>query len=250
MAKRIDIEKAMRMTLDNARRFYKDSTILGKEGSIGHATSLAILGFEEAHKAYLLSNFLPIFDEIHTVEYRVQLELQLRDHAWKQLYAKEFRIGLEALLKSQALDDESRELIGLADVSELEDGTTLAFSEKLNDLKNQGFYSDAFSSPIWNPADIEKSTLKAVLGLLKSHIISVETTIYWLSRLNTIPSMFVKPVKQEMMELVSILRDSKSVDELKVKLKEYGEIGEQVISIADKKQFDPRIKSISKEKRR
>ncbi|MCK4818500.1 hypothetical protein KA005_22210 [bacterium] len=88
------------------------------------------------------------------------------------------------------------------------------------------------------------------MGLLKSHIISVETTIYWLSRLNTIPSMFVKPVKQEMMELVSILRDSKSVDELKLKLKEYGEIGEQVISIADKKQFDPRIKSISKEKRR
>ena len=56
------IEIAMKETLKNAEEFLQDSRILQKKGSIGHATSLAILGFEEAHKAYLVSLFHPIFD--------------------------------------------------------------------------------------------------------------------------------------------------------------------------------------------
>lgn len=180
-----NIQKAMRLTLDNARRFFEDSKILGQEGSVGHATSLAILGFEEAHKAYLLSQFLSLFDGIYTEQYREELEKKLCDHAWKQSYAKEFRVGLEVLLESMGEDE--REELGLTTYEELKKVTEIAFLENPNEIKNAGFYSDPFTDPVWTPRNMKKKTWKAVLKLLRTHINSVEQTVHWLSWLSAFP---------------------------------------------------------------
>ncbi|MHA2143242.1 MAG: AbiV family abortive infection protein [Candidatus Thorarchaeota archaeon] len=241
-----NIQKAMRITLDNARRFFEDSKILGQEGSMGHATSLAILGFEEAHKAYLLSQFLSIFDEIYTEQYREELEQKLCDHEWKQSYAKEFRVGLEVLLES--MSEVERNELGLTTHEELRKGTEIAFLENPNDLKNAGFYSDPFTSPVWNPSDMKKKTWNAMLKLLRTHINSVEQTVHWLSWLSALPRQFRKYVRERMVEIWANLLDVKGLDELQKQLTEYEEAGDYLFKLVKAALTDERINEIRQDR--
>lgn len=72
--------QAMKESLANARQFLDDSLTLAGMGSAGHAASLAVLGFEEAHKAYLLITLLPVFDDYIPSTYRKRLMTGLANH--------------------------------------------------------------------------------------------------------------------------------------------------------------------------
>jgi len=253
MTDRKNTVKAMKVTIGNAKRFLKDSKILQKNGSVGHATSLAILGYEEAHKAYLLAHFLPIFDGLTSEEYRRDLKSQIRDHQWKQLYAKEFRIGLEGLLVSGIMSEEERIDLGIPTLSELKAGTDFAFTKRLNQLKNDGFYSGSFRIPVWNPSDMKESVLKIIQSLLESQIRSVEYIVKILSILHLLPKAMIGSVKAQLKELIDTLGNAQTegvtnLAEITKKLSKHGVAGKHLAGLVKHSAEDERLKEIDKEK--
>ena len=226
-----------------------------KRGSIGHATSLAILGFEEAHKAYLISFFLPIFDEIVSEEFRNELRGHLKMHEWKQLHAKEFRTVLEYLLKSGELSEDTRELLGIPVLSEITPSTEYAFSKKLNKMKNDGLYTDPFRIPIWYPSGIKVETLKAVQDLTRTQIKSIKRIVNLILVVGFLPNIVLKPIKSELGGIVSTLNELRTkgisnFDELEKRLSEFGETGKIIASLARLYLGSERMKQIQREKKR
>ncbi|MHA3964575.1 MAG: AbiV family abortive infection protein [Candidatus Thorarchaeota archaeon SMTZ1-45] len=254
MTERNQVERAIKVTLENAQELLRNSRVLEKQDSIGHATSLAVLGFEEAHKAYLTSFFLPLFDGIISQEYRDDLRGHLKKHEWKQLHAKEFRTGLEYLLKSGGLSEDTRELLGIPVLSKITPSTEYAFSKKLNKMKNDGLYADPFRNPIWYPAGIKLETLKAVQELAATQIKSVKRIVTVLSAVRFLPSKMIEPIRNELALLSSTLDELKkgisNFDELKEKLSEFGETGSIMASLVTLYLGSERMKQIQREKKR
>ena len=249
------IERSVRITMRNARRFLEDSKILGENGSVGHATSLAILGYEEAHKAYILTLLHPVYDGLEGEEYRRTLASQLRDHSWKQIYAKEFRLGLEMLLESGAMSEEDRILIGIPSLPELKAGTDLAFSERLDKMKNDGFYSDPFVDPVWDPSDMERKTLETIQKLLETHIKSTERVVKMLPLLKLVPGSTVEEARSKMKQVLATIAQAQTegtttVGELAEKLTSQGDIGRMIGAIVKTAPGDERLEKVKQELKR
>jgi AbiV family abortive infection protein len=249
------IERAMKATLDNAEEFLRDSERLQKHGSIGHATSLAILGFEEAHKAYLISLFHSLFDGIVSEDYRKQLKHHFSKHPWKQLHAKEFRAGLEHLMKSGELPEDIRKRLGIPNLSEIEQGTDYAFSMRLDRMKNDGFYTDPFRNPVWFPSGINVETLESVQNLASTQIQSVKRTVMSLPMLDLLPSRLLQSIRDELIGVASALNEAQKesaydINLLEKKLSEFGDGGKIVASLTRSYFAGERMKQIEKEKKR
>lgn len=249
------IEIAMKETLKNAEEFLQDSRILQKKGSIGHATSLAILGFEEAHKAYLISLFHPIFDGLVSEDYRKELKSQFTKHQWKQLGAKEFRTGLELLLKSGELSDDVRDRLGIPSLSEMESDTDYAFSMRLNKMKNDGFYTDPFRKPFWCPSGIRDETLKSVQSLTETQIKSIKRTLVGITRANLIPDAIIQSIRDELSKPLLILKESQkdeiiNMEELEDKLSKSSDAGKIITSVLKSYIANERFKLIEKEQKK
>jgi len=250
-----NVEESMIVTLENARRFFLDSKILQKKESIGHATSLAILGFEEAHKAYLLSLFHPLLDGLVSEEYRSDLRGQLRDHTWKQIHAKSFRTCLEALLDSGAISEEERIKVGFPTLVDLKESTDFAFSERLNKMKNDGFYSELRGGTIWTPSKMSEVALIAVQKLLETQIKSVEKMIKRFSETDGISRDEIESTRTNIKELLSTLRDAEAsgisnIEEFEKLVAKHGELGDFVSVIARAFVSDERFKVIQQEKKK
>ena len=248
------IEIAMKETLKNAEEFLQDSRILQKKGSIGHATSLAILGFEEAHKAYLISLFHPIFDGLVSEDYRKELKSQLTKHQWKQLGAKEFRTGLELLMKSGELSDDVRDRLGIPSLSEMESDTDYAFSMRLDKMKNDGFYTDPFRKPFWCPSGIRDETLKSVQSLTETQIKSIKRTLVGITRLTLIPDT-IQSTRDELSKSLLILKESQkdginNIEELVDKLSKSNDAGKIIASVLKSNIANERVKLIEKERKK
>jgi len=248
-----EIEESIRITMRNARRFLEDSKILGENGSVGHTTSLAILGYEEAHKVNILTLFHPLFDGLVSEENRRDLVSQMRDHLWKQIHAKEFLLGLEMLLESGAMSEEDRTLMGIPSLSELKTGTDLAFSERLDKMKNDGFYSDPIADPVWDPSNMEKQTLEAAQKLLETHIKSIERAVEML--LKGIPDNVMEPARSMMKQILMTLDQARTegtvdLDELAEKLASQGDIGRIIGTLLKAALSDERLDELDQEKKR
>ncbi len=167
-----NIQKAIQSTFENAERFLKDSEILQENGSIGHATSLAILGYEEAQKAFELTKFHPLFSEFYTVEYLEELKAQLKDHIWKHIHAKQLGVSLEAIIASGGFSDSLLGELGFPSEMELQEATEFASSKNLDKMKNDGLYVDAFKDPFWTPSATTTASVEFALFFNPSSIIS------------------------------------------------------------------------------
>ncbi len=122
-------------------------------------------------------------------------------------------------------------------------------------MKNDGLYTDPFRNPIWYPSGIQIETLKAVQNLARTQIKSVKRIVKVLPALGLLPSMILKPIKNEFALLSSTLNELKkkgisNFEELEEKLSEFGETGKIVASIATLYLGSERMKHIQREKRR
>ncbi len=255
MTEKNQFERAMKATIENAEEFLRNSKILGDRGSVGHATSLAVLGFEEAHKAYLISFFLPIFDGMISEDYRDRLRSHIVKHEWKQLRAKQFRTGLELLLKTGGLSEDSRRFLGIPVLSEIEPSTEYAFSKKLNIIKNDGLYTDPFRNPIWYPLGIKAETLEAVQALASTQIESVKRIVKVLTTMRFLPNTILGSVRNELTSLSKTLRElekegDSSLDKLEERFSKHGEIGKIIASLALEYLRSERLRQIKREKER
>ncbi len=247
------IQTAIQSTFENAQRFLEDSKALQERGSFGHATSLAILGYEEAMKSFELTKFHPFYDAFYSEEDRKILEEQLFSHAWKQNSALKLRVALESILDSGIISEEDRIEVGFPSKTELVEGTEFAFSEKLNDMKNDGFYVDASRNPFWFPQRMNETFVKFAQQLLSSQLDTVRKVVEILSQLNEFPDEVVKQVKEGIVKLVSTLKLAeeegvKELDELERRLAEHGIEGKIVSSLARSFFNDEKFRKIVEKK--
>jgi AbiV family abortive infection protein len=255
MVERRQVERAMKLALENSEDFVRDSKKLQEIGSLGHATSLAILGFEEAHKAYLISSFHPLFDGLIREEYRNGLRENLRNHSWKQLYAKEFRTAFECMLAENDLFADEKEILELPSLSEMKIGTEFAFSKQLDKMKNDGFYTDPFKEPIWYPSATGAEVLEKAQNLLMTQIKSVKRFIEKFTSLDLIPESVVKSAKDEVFGILSIVSDfeKEGIPNLKIieeKLSAFGEAGKLIMAIIKSYYGSEQMKHIQNEKKK
>jgi AbiV family abortive infection protein len=250
------LQKAIKSTYENAQRFLRDSEILHKKGSLGHAASLAILGYEEAMKAFELTKFHPVFEGIYPEAELLSLKEQLRSHQWKQNSAIGLRVGVEALIHSDAISEIERVEMGFPSVEELQQGTDFALSEKLDSLKNDGLYVDAFRNPFWSPFTTTEVTVKFTQLLLKTQLKTVGKVVEQLTSIDGLSNQVLAPIKIELKEVVALLEQAqkegvKELDELENRLSKHnGIIGKFALSLAKAYVGDSRFKTINKERRK
>ena len=247
-----NIQKAIQSTYENAQRFLDDSKALQERGSIGHATSLAILGYEEAMKSYELTKFHPFFDEFYSKKERDYLRGVLRFHPSKQTSALLFRIGLEAMLSSETFTEEERKELGLPSKKELVEGTDFAFVEKLNDMKNNGFYVDAFQNPFWSPSAMNENSVVFTQKLLETQLESVGKVVKIVSQLDEFPKSTLERAKEEFNQLFSTLQQLtddgvKETDQIDRRLSDFGVVGKIISALAKVSDNDKRLKAIKNE---
>lgn len=179
----------------------------------------------------------------------------LKKHEWKQLHAKEFRTGLEYLLKSGELSEDTRELLGIPVLSEITPSTEYAFSKKLNKMKNDGLYTDPFRIPIWYPSGMKIETLEAVHDLAGTQIKSVKRIVKLILVVGFLPSTILESIRNELEGIFSTLDELKTkgitnFDELEGRLSEFGETGKIIASLARLYLGSERMKKIQGEKKR
>ncbi|MFQ5885210.1 MAG: AbiV family abortive infection protein [Thermoplasmata archaeon] len=159
---------AMRAALENAHQFLTDSMTLEEKGSLGHATSLAILGFEEAHKAYLLVLLLPCFEGIIPSSFKKKVETQIRDHRFKLRMAIGFQAFMTYVMYLE-MDDQERTVFKEKAANYREKSEK--YETDLNKVKNDGFYVEPFrKGGMWSPASATERELHRALEALEVHI--------------------------------------------------------------------------------
>ncbi len=248
-----DIQEAIQRTYTNAQRLLKDSETLEKKGSFASAVSLAILGYEEAMKAYQLTKYHPIFDGFFAKADLILLQKQLTSHFWKQTFALELRISLEAII--DALSEKERKEIGMPSRKELQEGTTFAITEKLEQMKNDGFYVDAFRSPMWFPSAMNKTSVKFAQQLLRTQLDSVKEVVRILSQVDKIPEQERESAKSELKEIAHSLRqvqkdEVNDLEDLDRRMEKYGVVGKIISSLARAYISDERFELFEKERRK
>jgi len=250
-----DIQESVRGAYENAKRFLKDSKTLQEKGSLGHATSLAILGYEEAMKAYQLTKFHPFLSPFYSQDDLDLLKKRLfKSHNWKQHSALEYRISMEPILET--IPEKERIELGLPSKSELQKGTEFAFSEKLDKMKNDGFYVDAFRIPSpWFPSDTNLTSVEFAQNLLKTQLKSVEIAVKGISQFDKFEPELLESKKDEVIEVVTMLEKAQAEDvtELEVlakRMSKHGFAGKLIASLIRARISDDRFKITSKECRK
>ncbi|MHA2323043.1 MAG: AbiV family abortive infection protein [Candidatus Thorarchaeota archaeon] len=222
MKNREDIINAMDLARNNAYQFLKDSETLAGVGSIGHATSLAILGFEEAHKAYLLVVYLPCFDGLIPDSFRKEVKKQIRDHIYKQKMAINFQAFMSFLiyrqLEGQDKNEFKKKLVAYRESSK-------RYNPNLNIVKNDGFYVDPFrKSGIWGPMNTSSDELIRAQEALKIHLEMVDSIYNFYSTLDIeIPEDIYKDARKIGFALQK--QKIKGPSSFKMQLKKGGTIG-------------------------
>lgn len=250
------IQTAIRSTYENAQRFLKDSKILQKKGSYGHATSLAILGYEEAMKAFQLAKFHPFLKEFYSKDDLELLKQRLStSHFWKQNYALEFRIALEAILNSDIITDLERLELGFPSRKDLQMGTEFAISEKLLDMKNDGFYVDAFREPFWSPSDTSKTTVKFAQKILETQLESIEAVVEFFTKLDKLPEQSRQELRQDLDDFIAILTQAKkdgvrNLAVIEERLSKFGIFARIFPILAKARITDERFKLVKKDKKK
>jgi len=249
------IQAAIRSTYENAHRFLKDSKLLQKNGSYGHATSLAILGYEEAMKAFQLAKFHPFLEKFYSINDLELLEQRLStSHFWKQNYALEFRVALEAILDPNIVSDLDRLAMGFPSKEDLQVGTEFAISDKLLDMKNDGFYVDAFRNPFWSPSYTPKTRVKLAQKILETQLESIAAVVELFSELNKLPEQSLQRLKRDLSEYLSVLNQAKKdgVTDLAVieeRLFKFGIFGKFFSLLSEVRITDERFKLVKNDKK-
>ena len=172
------IIKGMQKSLANARTFLEDSKLLRKAGSVGHAASLAVLGFEEAHKAYLLIMLLPSMQSFSPAKYKKDTKNQIQNHMYKQRMALGYQIFVQFLSLQLLSDDRKTET-----TASIKESLEKSKDTNLNTIKNDGFYVNPFTSAgVWDPATMPVEKLELTQTLLETHIRLIEHVIEFYSR--------------------------------------------------------------------
>jgi AbiV family abortive infection protein len=177
------ILQAMTQSLLNAKQFLHDSKVLSMEKSLGHATSLAILGFEEAHKAYLLIQLLPIMEKYTPARQKKDVRRQLDKHLYKLKTAMGYQVFLQYLAYEYSSEAQRKNLKErFLKMKEHRDKNP-ALKKKplgfyLNKLKNRGFYVEPFAADgVWTPSDMPSSDFEGACDLLQLHIALVQDVV-------------------------------------------------------------------------
>jgi AbiV family abortive infection protein len=227
------IRKAIGLTLDNSRQFLEDAKLLKKSGSIGHATSLAVLGYEEAHKAYLLTFFLPVLEELVDAEYRSKLKTDIKKHEMKHRRAFAFRKGIDLLSNTSA--SSLLDFILRSPFENLKSSTLFASSINLNRLKNEGLYVDVLSSAdIIGPDQVTEGDYVQVKELLESHIGAMKMIVaFYSDELLVIPTDIIEAAKCSKTIIARLVKDPKTSGEAISELRSLGEIGSLIAEIVD-----------------
>lgn len=239
------IRKAIGLTLDNSRQFLKDAELLKMSGSIGHATSLAILGYEEAHKAYLLTFFLPVLEELIDAEHRSKLKTDIRKHEMKHRRAFAFRKGIALLSKTSA--SSLLDFILRSPFENLKSSTLFASSINLNRLKNKGLYVDALSSAdIIGPDQVTEEDYAQVKELLESHIGAMKMIVeFYSDELLVIPTDIAEAAKRSKTIIAQLMKGQKNLGEAISELKNSGEIGSLIAEVMEEFEREKHKKSTS-----
>lgn len=227
------IRKAIGLTLDNSRQFLEDAKLLKKSGSIGHATSLAILGYEEAHKAYLLTFFLPVFEELIDAKYRSKLKADIKKHKMKHRRAITFRKGIDLLSNTSA--SSLLDFILRSPFENLKSSTLFASSINLDRLKNEGLYVDAMNSAdIIGPDQVAEEDYAQVKELLESHIGAMKTIVAFYSDESlVIPTDIIEAAKDSKTIIAQLVKGQKDLGKAISELKNSGEIGSLIAEVIE-----------------
>jgi AbiV family abortive infection protein len=227
------IVKAMSQTIINAKQFLEDSRVLAKNNSLGHATSLAILGFEEAHKAYLLIQLHPSMEDYIPSKHRKDVMKQLAQHLYKLKMGLAYQVFFQYLAYENGSASEREKIKEtLLRVKELREKSKqfqdTPFEARQNATKNKGFYVDPFTSVgVWSPTNMLQEELDSAQSLLESHISLVQDVVEFYIALDfQIP----EEVHDEMNILSRALNNSrgKGLASLKRELDRGGETGKEV----------------------
>lgn len=140
--------------LKNANQFCKDAVLLKGSGSLGHAYSLAVLGFEELSKFWIgMDLFFDVYDEESEEVKEVQ-----KDHVNKQILGWNQVIAFFTLeyLEKTSKKEELSELIHLLSEGQL---SLKAYNKKFRLLVESEVKENPDMKPMLDILDIEK-TLK------------------------------------------------------------------------------------------
>ncbi len=137
--------------LKNANQFSKDAILLKENGSLGHAYSLAVLGFEELSKFWIgVDLFFDAYDEDSDEVKEVQ-----KDHVNKQILGWNHVIGFFTLeyMEKTSKKEELSELIKLLSNGQL---SLKAYNRKFKQLVQAEVKEDPDMSSMLDILEIER----------------------------------------------------------------------------------------------
>ncbi|MHA2046743.1 MAG: AbiV family abortive infection protein [Candidatus Thorarchaeota archaeon] len=232
------IIRAMSESLINAKQFLTDSKLLAQGGSIGHATSLAVLGFEEAHKAYLLIQLLPAMELYFNSRQKRDVRRQLDRHSYKLTMAIGFQAFFQYMAYKQGSPTEKErletKLSEMKNLRESKEDLSNRLGSYLNTLKNKGFYVEpGFGvKSFWSPSEMLSSDLEDAIQLLESHIALVQDIVeFYMDPDFLIPD----DVHNEVSKVTRVLgsQRGKRLNSLRKDIEEAGEVGEFIKGFID-----------------
>lgn len=181
----------------NARSLAEESRLLKENGYHARALSLAILALEELGKVPLICNM---------ILYRKD-DAEAWRKAWKEFQSHRFKLGVWTVYGKRLLN-----MLGKSYESEFPSGI-----EPLADkFKQLGFYVSIFKGEFVQPKEFAKDNhewLDYFLGVLEERIVSFEPLHGSLES--------SERIAEEAIELLTTIKKSKSMDELKKLLSDW-----------------------------